>query len=61
MPSVLCDVGIRFDEHTELQVLSFVHLNGETLVGQVGGELGQQPDVGLVCGERSKQRRLVNV
>lgn len=49
MPSVLCDVGVRFDDHAELQIFSLIHLNRKTLVGQFRGQLGQQPDVGLVC------------
>lgn len=49
MPSVLDDVGVRFNDHTELQIFSFIHLDQQTLVGQFRGQLGQQPDVGLVC------------
>lgn len=54
VPSVLCNVGVRFDEHAELQIFSLVHLDRKTLVGQFRGQLGEQPDVGLVCSEKSK-------
>lgn len=48
MPSVLDDVGVRFDEHTELQIFSLIHLDRKALLGQFRGQLGQQPDVGLI-------------
>lgn len=54
VPSMLCDVGVCFDDHAELQIFSLIHLNWKTLVGQFGGQLGQQPDVGLVCLEQFK-------
>ena len=48
VPSVLDDVGVRFDEHTELQIFSLIHLDRKALLGQFRGQLGQQPDVGLI-------------
>lgn len=54
MPSVLRDVGVRLDDHVELQIFSLIHLHRQTLVGQFMGELGHQPDVGLVCFKKEK-------
>ena len=48
---MLRDAGIGLDDHTELQVLSLVHLDREALVGEPWGQLGGHPDVGLVCRE----------
>lgn len=52
---MLCNVWVRLNEHAELKVLSFIHLDGQTLVGQFRRELRHQPDVGLVC-TRGKER-----
>lgn len=49
LPSVLCDAGVRFDEHDELQIVSLVHLDRKAVVGQFRRQLRWQPDVRLVC------------
>lgn len=65
VPPVLRNVGVRFNEHTELQIFSLVHLDWKTLVGQFRGQLWQQPDVGLVCLEEESTtvcfRCLINI
>lgn len=53
VPPVLCDVRVRLRDHVELQIFPFIHFHRQALVCQLKGELGQQPDVGLICHQRS--------
>lgn len=55
VPSVLCNLRVRLNEHSELQIFTLVHLHWKTLDGQFRGQLRQQSDIGLVWSGDRKQ------
>lgn len=53
VPPVLRDGRISLHNHIKLQIFPFIHFHCQALVCQFWGELGQQPDVGLICHQAS--------
>lgn len=51
VPPVLRDGRVSLHNHIEFKIFPLVHFHCQALVCQLGGELWQQPDVGLVCHE----------
>lgn len=57
VPPVLRNGRVSLHNHVELQIFPLIYFHRQALVCQLGGELGQQPDVGLVWYQTSSFRQ----